>query len=157
MKCWIDYPEEGLFYRLKYSLLLYISLYIFGFSFVVWRWFFFTLLSHTLTSVSRFRFIDLDPAAVLVPVAFFFYILQNKSLISQINPCTSYWDENNFDMFYVLWLLICKRIANIYFGGCFIQRSLGFRWNIAMKQHVNITQLQCQHQSACFNEFIKII
>ena len=64
--------------RPKYWLSLYTSLYIFGFSFVVWRCFFFTLLSHTSTPVSRFRFIDLDPAAVLVPVAFFFYILLRK-------------------------------------------------------------------------------
>ena len=32
------------------------------------------MLSHTSKPVSRFRFIDLDPAVVLVPVAFFFYI-----------------------------------------------------------------------------------
>ena len=63
------------FYITSIYITLYISLYIFGFSFVVWRWFFFTLLSHTSTPVSRSRFIDLDPAAVLVPVAFFFYIL----------------------------------------------------------------------------------
>ena len=31
-----------------------------------------TLLSYTSTPVSRVCFIDLDPAAVLVPVAFFF-------------------------------------------------------------------------------------
>ena len=37
-----------------------------------WRCFFFALLSNTLTPVSRFCFKDLDPAAVLVPVAFFF-------------------------------------------------------------------------------------
>ena len=67
------YPEESLFYRPKYWLLLIISINIFGFSFVVWRWFFCTLLSHTSTPVSRFRLIDLDPAAVLVPVAFFFF------------------------------------------------------------------------------------
>ena len=41
----------------------------------MWRSFFFTLLSHTLTPLSRFRFIDLDPAAVLVPVAFMLYFL----------------------------------------------------------------------------------
>ena len=70
------YPEEGLFHRPKYWLSLFISLYIFGFLFVVWRWFFFISLLHTSTPVSRLRFIDLDPAAVLVPVAFFFYILQ---------------------------------------------------------------------------------
>ena len=51
------------------------SLYIFGFLFVVWRWFFFRSLLSTSTPVSRFRFIDLDPAAaVLVPGAYFFYI-----------------------------------------------------------------------------------
>ena len=38
------YPEEGLLDRPKYWLSLYISLCIFGFSFVVWRWFLFTLL-----------------------------------------------------------------------------------------------------------------
>ena len=69
------YPEEGLFDRPKYWLSLFISLYIFGFLFVVWRWFFFTSLLSTSTPVSRLRFIDVDPAAVLVPVAFFFYIL----------------------------------------------------------------------------------
>ena len=37
------YSEEGLFDRPKYWLSLFISLYIFGFLFVVWRWFFFTL------------------------------------------------------------------------------------------------------------------
>ena len=41
------YAEEGLFYRPKYWFQLNISKYIFGFSVVVWRWFFFTLLSHT--------------------------------------------------------------------------------------------------------------
>ena len=65
------YPDEDLSYRSKYCLfLLNICRYIFGFSFVVWRWLFFTLLSHTSTPVSRFRFIDLDPAAVFVPVAY---------------------------------------------------------------------------------------
>ena len=34
------------------------------------------MLSHTSTSLSRFRFIDLDPEAVLVPVAFFFYMFK---------------------------------------------------------------------------------
>ena len=38
------YPEEGLFDRPRYWLCLFISLYIFGFLFVVWRWFFFTSL-----------------------------------------------------------------------------------------------------------------
>ena len=51
--------------------------YIFGFSFVVWRCFFFTLLSYTLTGLWRpyqdfVSSIDLDPAAILVPVAYFF-------------------------------------------------------------------------------------
>ena len=32
--------------------------------------------------VSRFRFIDLDAAAVLVPVAFFFYALLKKWLLA---------------------------------------------------------------------------
>ena len=76
----------------KYWLSLYISLYIFGFSFVVWRWFFFTLLSHTSTPVSRFRFIDLDPAAVLVPVAFFFYMLNYQGFsceLKQIHGVTN--------------------------------------------------------------------
>ena len=41
---YLYYPEEGLFDRLKYWLSLFISLYIFGFLFVVWRWFFFTSL-----------------------------------------------------------------------------------------------------------------
>ena len=68
-----NYPDEHLYYGLKYWLFLSnISKYIFGFSFVVWRCFFFTLLSYTSTPVSRFRFIDLAPAAVLVPVAYFF-------------------------------------------------------------------------------------
>ena len=56
----------------------------------MWRWVFFTLLSHTSTPVSRFRFIDLDPAAVFVPVAFFFdtvnysqYLLVATSFILQ--------------------------------------------------------------------------
>ena len=40
----IFYPEEDLSYRSKYCFSLNISKYIFGFSFVVWRWFFFTLL-----------------------------------------------------------------------------------------------------------------
>ena len=72
----IYYPDEHLYYGSKYWLfLLNVSKYIFGFLFVVWRCFFFTLLSYTSTPVSRFYFIDLDPAAVLVPVAFFFYIL----------------------------------------------------------------------------------
>ena len=69
----LDQKRYTFLSRPKYWLSLFISLYIFGFLFVVWRWFFFTLLSHTSTPVSRFRFIDLDPAAVLVPVAFFFY------------------------------------------------------------------------------------
>ena len=72
---YLYYPEEGLFDRPKYWLSLFISLYIFGFLFVVWRRFFFTSLLSTSTPVSTLRFIDLDPAAVLVPVAFFFYIL----------------------------------------------------------------------------------
>ena len=72
---YLYYPEEGLFDRPKYWLSLFISSYIFGFLFVVWRWFFFTSLLSTSTPVSSLRFIDLDPAAVLVPVAFFFYIL----------------------------------------------------------------------------------
>ena len=38
----------------------------------MWRWFFFTLLSHTSTPISRFLFVDLDPAAVFMPVAYFF-------------------------------------------------------------------------------------
>ena len=42
----------------------------------MWHCFFFALLSYTSTPVSRFRFIDLDPAAVLVPVASFFYTLK---------------------------------------------------------------------------------
>ena len=49
---WIDFLIEQIFI----GFLLNISKYIFGFLFVVWRWFFFTLLSHTLTPVSRFRF-----------------------------------------------------------------------------------------------------
>ena len=65
------YPDEDLYYGWKYWFLLNISKYIVGFSFVVWGWFFFTLLSHSSTPLSRFCFIDLDPAAVLVPVAFF--------------------------------------------------------------------------------------
>ena len=51
---------------------------IFGFLFVGWRWFFFTSLLSTSTPISRLCFIDLDPAAVLVPVAFFFYILTSE-------------------------------------------------------------------------------
>ena len=51
------YPDEDLYYGMKYWVfLLNRSKYIFGFSFVVWRWFFFTLLSHTSTPVSRFRY-----------------------------------------------------------------------------------------------------
>ena len=42
------------------------------FSFVLWRYSFFILLSHTSTPVSRFILFDLDPAAVLVPLAYFF-------------------------------------------------------------------------------------
>ena len=57
--------------------------------------FFFTLLSHTSTPVSGFRFIDVDQAAILVPVAFFFYILNKKlsghaySLV-KIEKCLNY-------------------------------------------------------------------
>ena len=73
VRCWDTWwwlEQQGTWNIL---ILLNMSKYIFGFSFVVWRWFFFTLLSYTSTPVSRFRFIDLDPAAVLVPVVFFFY------------------------------------------------------------------------------------
>ena len=49
------------------------------------RWFFFTSLLSTLTPVSRLRFINLDPAAVFVPVAFFFYIF------NQVRPDTTFF------------------------------------------------------------------
>ena len=58
---------------------------------VVWRWFFFTLISHTSMSVSRFRFIDLDPAAVvLVAVALFFYI---KETLLQKDKDVCVWSK----------------------------------------------------------------
>ena len=56
---YLYFPEEGLFDRPKYWLSLYISLYIFGFLFVVWRWFFFTLQSK-LVQVHRTRVINLN-------------------------------------------------------------------------------------------------
>ena len=49
-----------------------------------------SLLSHTSTPVSRFRFIDLNPAAVVVPVAFVFYILNNMSLLLKYDIL--FWD-----------------------------------------------------------------
>ena len=50
-----------------FSIYLCSILYTYLFSFAVWRWFFFTLVSHTSTPVSLFCCIDLDPAAVFVP------------------------------------------------------------------------------------------
>ena len=41
-------------------------------SFAVYRCFFFISLLFTSTPLLSFRFIDLDPAAVFVPVAYFF-------------------------------------------------------------------------------------
>ena len=70
--------------------LLNIIKYIFGFSFVMGRCFFFTRLSHTSTPVSRFRFIDLDPAAVFVPVAYFFDTFVDTSMLHYVTFCRSY-------------------------------------------------------------------
>ena len=50
-------------------------------SFVAWRCFFFALLSYTLTPVSLVSSIDLDPTAVFLPVAFFFYTSINYIFI----------------------------------------------------------------------------
>ena len=69
----ILYPDEDLYYqyyRQKYWLfILNIFKDMFSLLFVVWRCFFIALLLYTSTLVSRFRFVDLDPAAVFVTVA----------------------------------------------------------------------------------------
>ena len=93
----------------------------------MWRWFFFTLLSHTSTPVSIFRFIDLDQAAVVfVPVAYFFdtnypYLVS----VPSICPAASFWKTNIWihvfnQLICSYWLAICYANSTIIFVAAFI-------------------------------------
>ena len=72
----------------------------------MWCCFFFTLLSYTSTPVSRFCFIDLDPAAVFVPVVYFF---DTKQIVAFVEFLFAYTKFQCYFIFFEISTLNIKK------------------------------------------------
>ena len=116
--------------------------YIFGFSFVVWRWFFFTLLSHTSTPLSQFSFIDLEQAAVFVPAwCQYFFDTILKCVFKQIISFVCQVECKRAQPKEVMHALQGRGRAGPYFGGMYQGSKIPFT---QMKRLIKIVHQQTE-------------